>query len=344
MFETDYTLTQIISQVEMVDVKALRAFLFDNPSRPLIATGSGGCESSGNYLALLYGIRGGVATAVTPYTLNSLSDSALQSAKLVLISKGGRNNDAVAATRRFLKANPAETAIICFSNADTNESLQLMRKAGAPHTYIYPLTSIHEGFVSTGTVLAYFTLLTRVFQPEVNLNKYKKSPEVSYTLCQNSGSALSLNDFREIENYTLLYGSWGRPVAWNLENKLVESGLAPASVYDYRNYCHGRFIWTSSHLADSAMVLFVSPRERAIVARTRKFLPATTKLILIETEHDAPETSLDLLIRAEAFFRALSQLRNINYERPANPGRIDKRIPIHSSSPAQILKDGILCI
>lgn len=340
MFETDNTLTDTISQVETADVKALRAFLFENPSCPLIATGSGGSESSGNYLSLLYGIRGGVATAVTPYTLNAFSDSALQSAKLVLISSGGRNNDAQAATRRFLKANPANAAIVCFSDADTNESLRLMRKAGAPNTFIYQLTSIHEGFVSTGTVLAYFTLLTRVFQPEVNLNKYKKTPEVSFTLCQNDGTALSLNDFHEINNYTLLYGSWGRPVAWNLECKLVESGLASAGVYDYRNYCHGRFIWTSNHLADSAMVLFVGPRERAIVARTRKFLPATTKLIIIETEQDAPEATLDLLIRAEVFFRALSRLRNINYERPANPGRIDKRIPIHSSSPAQILKDG----
>ena len=40
-----------------------------------------------------------MATSVSPYTLNSYSDAALRTAKILLVSKGGHNNDIVFATR-----------------------------------------------------------------------------------------------------------------------------------------------------------------------------------------------------------------------------------------------------
>ena len=133
-------------------------------------------------------------------------------------------------------------------------------------------------------------------------------------------------------------------MANNLEGKLVECGLAQAGVYDYRNYCHGRFIFTSNHLEDSAIILIVTPRERDIVARTRAFLPATTKLVIIETAHDAPEASLDLLIRSTEFFHTLCSATGVNPESPKNPGRIDKRKPIWVPFMAELKKRGPLQI
>ena len=116
-------------------------------------------------------------------------------------------------------------------------------------------------------------------------------------------------------------------MAGNLEGKLVECGLASAGVYDYRYYCHGRFIYTSNHLEDSAVILLVSPRERDIVARTRGFLPPATKLVIIETEHDAPEASLDLLIRSTEFYHTVCTVTGVNPESPKNPGRLEYNLP-----------------
>ena len=338
------TLAGIVSQVGTADMTALRQFLFANPSQPLVATGSGGCESAGDFLALLYGARGGVGTSVTPYTFNSLSDSALRTAKVVLLSKGGHNNDIIAATRRSLDLNPGCTACINFSDSDRNEALKLFRKAGAPHAFVPPVHGVHDGFVSVGTSIAYFALLTKVFQPEVDLGKYGAVPEMPFSLCLNDGTPLRPDDLRGVNNYMLLHGSWGRPVAWNLEGKLVESGLASGDVYDYRNYCHGRFIWTSNHLKDSAVVLLVSPREKDIALRTRKFLPASTKLVIIETAEDAPEASLDLLIRATEFFHAACDACGVNPVSPSNPGRIDKRVPMWVPFMAEMRRNGPLSI
>lgn len=334
----------IVSQIEAADVTAIRQFLFSNPSQPLVATGSGGCESSGDFLALLYGARGGMAQAVTPYTFNSFSDNALRTAKIVLLSKGGHNNDIIAATRRALEVNPAGTASINFSDSDRNEALKLFRKAGAPNAFVPSVHGTHDGFVSVGTSIAYFALLTKVFQPGVDIWKYMEAPEKPFTFCLNDGTPLDPEDFKSVRSYVLLHGSWGRPVASNLEGKMVESGLAPAIVCDYRNHCHGRFIWESNHLDDTAVVMFISPRERDIAERTRKYLPTSTKLVLIETVEDVPEASLDLLVRATEFFRAACEATGVNPESPANPGRIDKRVPISIPFVAEMRKNGPLTL
>lgn len=344
MNRTNETLESVIPQVDAADVTSLREFLFSNPSQPLLCTGSGGCESSGDYLSLLYGARGGVATSVTPYTLNSFCDQALRSSKIVLVSKGGHNNDIVAATRRALEVNPGGTAAVNFSDSDRNDALKVFRKTGSGHPFVFPVHGTHEGFVSTGTALSYFALLTKVFQPGVNLRKYVSLPGKPFTLCLNNGSPLGPSDLSGVKNYVCLHGSWGRPVAWNLEGKLVESGLASAGIYDYRNYCHGRFIWTSNHLEDSAVVLFVSPRERDIAARTRKFLPSEAKLVIIETPHDAPEASLDLLVRATEFFHEACSACGVDHVSPANPGRIDKRVPMWVPFVSEMRKNGPLSL
>ena len=344
MTDTQNTLQAIVAQIVPADLEPVRDFLLSNPSEPLIATGSGGAETAGEFATLLYGARGGVAVSVTPYTLNSYSDEALKTAKILLISKGGHNNDIVFATRRSLDVNPGRTASLNFSDSDRNEARKLFLKAGSDKSFVIPMKDVHDGFVSTGTSLSYFALFTRIFQPDVNLEKYRTIPERPFTLCSNDGSALTPEDYRPVRNYIILHGSWGRPVASNLEGKLVECGMASAGVYDYRNYCHGRFIYTSNHLDDSAVVLLVSPREQDIVARTRAFLPPETKLVIIETGHDAPEASLDLLIRSTEFFHSACTASGVNPESPSNPGRIDKRKPMWVPFMANLKKQGPLSL
>ena len=262
MTDIKQTLQAVIDQTLSADLNPIKDFLITNPGEPLIATGSGGAETAGDFAALLYGARGGVATSVSPYTLNSYSDATLKTAKILLISKGGHNNDIVFATRRALEVNPNKTGAINFSDSDRNEARKLFLKAGSDKSYVVPMKDVHDGFVSTGTSLSYFAIFTRIFQPDVDLEKYKTLPVKPFTLCRNDGTSLSPEDFKGVHNYIALQGSWGRPVADNLEGKLVECGLAQVGVYDYRNFCHGRFIFTSNHLEDSAVILFVSPRER----------------------------------------------------------------------------------
>ena len=342
--ESILNLKALLSQAMEADVTALRQFLTTNPGQPLVATGSGGAESVADFAALLYGARGGIATAVSPYTLNAYSDEALKTSKLLLVSKGGHNNDIVFAAKRGLAVNPAGTASFTLYPGDRNEVRKAFVKAGSAQAFDIPGLSVHDAFISTQTPVMYFALLCRVFDPDVDLTKYRTAPEVPYRLERNDGTPLSPEDFKEVRSFVVLHGSWGRPVAENLEGKFVESGLAPACVVDFRNYCHGRFIFTSAHLEDSAVVMFVSPREKDIAARTRKFLPASTKLVLIETDADAPEASLDLLIRSSAFFFDLCGVTGTKWESPKNPGKIDKRQPMWVPFMAEMKRIGPLTL
>ena len=122
MTDIQQTLQAVLDQTLAADLIPIREFLFTNPSEPLIATGSGGAKTAGEFAALLYGARGGMATSVSPYTLNSFSDTTLKTAKILLVSKGGHNNDIVFATRRALEINPGKTAAVNFSDTDRNEA------------------------------------------------------------------------------------------------------------------------------------------------------------------------------------------------------------------------------
>ena len=337
-------LESLLTQAEGADVTDLRQFLAQNPEQPLLATGSGGAESVADFAALLYGARGGVATAVSPYTLNSYSNDALRTAKLLLVSKGGHNDDIVFAAKRGLGANPGATASFTLYTGDRNEVRKAFAKAGSALSFDIPDLRVHDEFVSTQTPVMYFALLCRIFDPDVDLSKYKKAPEKPYRLVRNDETELTPADFKEVKSFVLLNGSWGRPVAANLEGKLVESGHCTPCVVDFRNYCHGRFIFTSGHLDDSAVVMFVTPREKDLAERTRKFLPKSTKLVLVETEADAPEASLDLLIKSSAFFFDLCSATGTNWKSPANPGKIDKRQPMWVPFMAEMKRNGPLRI
>jgi fructoselysine-6-P-deglycase FrlB-like protein len=335
-------LKDILDQARAADVALLRRFLTSDPGQPLLATGSGGAQTVADFAALLYGARGGVATAVSPYTLNSYGDEALKTSKLLLVSKGGHNDDIVFAARRGLAVNPGATASFTLYRGERNEVRKLFSKAGSLLSFDIPCLRVHDGFVSTGTPVMYFALLCRAFDPGCDLSRYTKLPDKPFRLERNDGTELTPEDFRGVQHYVILHGSWGRPVASNLEGKLVESGLCTTGVYDYRNYCHGRFIFTSNHLEDSAVVLLVSSRERDIAERTRKFLPASAKLVVIETDADAPEASLDLLIRSSAFFFGLCGVTGTDWESPRNPGKIDKRRPMWVPFMAEMKRNGPL--
>ena len=100
----------ILDKASEFNLDGLRQFLTSDSERPLIAVGSGGMRGVADYAALLYGARNGLARAMTPLDMNSLSDETLSRVKILLLSKGGHNNDIEFAARRCLSVNPEQTA------------------------------------------------------------------------------------------------------------------------------------------------------------------------------------------------------------------------------------------
>ena len=136
---------------------------------------------------------------------------------------------------------------------------------------------------------------------------------------------------------------------------LAESGMVSAQVTDYRNFCHGRFIFASNHTrheniykrecdqdknhvlpeSDTAVILLVTPDERKIADNFRKIgyknrqvLPIETPIITIETDFKDPLAAIDLHIKASVFIDDLGENhRDNNPFSPVNYSKIDKRYP-----------------
>lgn len=260
----------------------------------------------------------------------------------ILSQAEGHNNDIAFAARRALSVNPEGSACLCLHGGERNKLKPLFAKAGASQRDFCFDSHVHDGFVSCETPLMYFAILTRVFGPASDIDAIAEPQDSGFRVESASGGALGLDSLAGVDHFTILNAGWGTPVAELLEGKLVESGWASGQVADYRNYCHGRFIFTSNHLGDSAVAMLVSPREKALSARIRSFLPKDTKVVVIETGLEGPAAGLDLAVRMTGFFEAAARRAGVNPGSPKNPGRMDKRIPMWIPFVADLKKAGPL--
>lgn len=300
-----------IELAEQADVDSLRQFLFDAPERPLIAMGHGGSHSSAAYAALLYGTNCGLGRAITPYQAKSLSDATLKSAKQLLVSKSVKNQDAVYIAKRMNAVNP-------------------------DHSYIFKLPfDVPDGFISIGGTFAYFSLLYKAFTGDADFSRkltLSSEPADNYTYRCVDG-VTTPPDLSTITQFTVLYGSYGEPVAHKMESNMTEAGLASCVISDYRDECHGRFLALSNFIqskhrpqTDCVLVLLVTPREEALCRNFLANLPGHLPIVLIRTDIASPLGAIDLLYKMSMFTSVFGeQYRRSNPNDPNNLGGFDKR-------------------
>ena len=271
-----------IELAEQADVEPLRQFLFNGPERPLIAMGHGGSHSSAAYAALLYGTNCGLGRAITPYQANFLSDATLKSAKMLLVSKSVKNQDAVYIAKRMKTVNP-------------------------DHSYIFKLPfDVPDGFISIGGTFVYISLLYKAFTGDVDFShRLALSSESTDNFTYRCVDGVTTPpDLSTISQFTVLFGSYGEPVAHKMESNMTEAGLASCVISDYRDECHGRFLSLSNFIqsehrlqSDCALVLLVTPREEDVCRNFLKCLPSHQPIVLIRTDIDTPLGFIDLLYK-----------------------------------------------
>ena len=309
-----------LEQAERTDVSKLRDFLLTEPERPMIATGQGGSLPPAEYAALLYSSHCSIGKAMSCYDTHSVSDTAMQNAKLLLISKGGGNIDVKAFKKRAESLNKQY-----FHMLSTG-------KLG----FEFP-----DGFISIPNVITNFALLYKAFTGDADIvSKLALSqvPEENYMYrTVTDPDSKSVPALSEIRHFHVCYGSFGKPVAYNIESDMAEAGLVACMPTDYRNICHGRFLSISNFVKseeypqnDVALILLVTPREEEVCKNLLKFMPPQTPVVVIRTDFTSPLASLDLLYKANRFIADLGEKHlGVNPNDPENYGKIDKVAPIH---------------
>lgn len=303
-------LADTIKWAEKHDVTRLAKFLFEeNKETPLVCIGSGGSFSACHYAAQLYQQRNGVlAQAMTPLQLMYAGRDIIRDCKLLFLSASGKNKDILNAIKYGVKYN--EAGMMSLTLRKNNPTEELLQQYPKVQRWSEDIPTEKDGFLATNSLVATFTLLSRSYD----------SVPVSKGISQNGTYSKNYEfDLSAIQNFLVLYGAAGEPVAWDIESKLTEAALGSALLSDYRNFGHGRHHWFAKRKENSCIIALISPVEKELAIKTIKSLPVDVPVIYIETDLESPQASIDMLLKAFNFVRDLGAARGIDPGRPGVP-------------------------
>lgn len=305
-------LSETIRWAEQQDVTRLAQFLFaENKQIPLVCIGSGGSLSACHYAVQLYQQRNGVlAQAMTPLQLMYAGYNIIRSSKLLFLSASGKNKDILSAIKYGVKYN--ETGMMSLTLRKNNPTEELLEQYPKVQRWCENIPSEKDGFLATNSLLATFTLLCKA----ACASKYQDS---RFKLNDLQPETFNLN-LSVIQNFIVMYGATGEPVAWDIESKLTEAALGSALLSDYRNFGHGRHHWFDKRGENSCIIALVTPVERELAYKTIGCLPKSVPVIYIETELDGPQASIDMLLKAFRFVNDLGEAVALTPGKPGVPG------------------------
>ena len=336
----EYSLNQISSALEWAekqDVDRLRKFFMDGANVPLYCFSSGGASSALEYAALLYECNQGMSKPLTPLMMASISDEALKRAKILIVTGDGDGWDEKYTSKRASIVNPQGTCAIVRDSGKDNYVVNTLKKV-TTNWFVYKWLTQHGSFIATVETMCKFGLFYKTFTNDADIVS-KLNIDITPSHCFSYAPRVegAIPKLQEVKNYIVLYSGWSKPVATDFECKMIEGGFASVQLCDYRNFCHGRFIFLSKHLADSALVLFLTPREQqfakdlileSITWRDKTdVFPKNTPIIKIETEFDNPLATIDLMIKMQVCFNEIAKDFGDEPCDPKNPSVIDKRFP-----------------
>lgn len=305
-------LQDTIKWAEKQDVTRLAKFLFAEDKRvPLVCIGSGGSLSACHYAAMLYKQRNGVlAEAMTPLQLMYAGRDIIRDSKLLFLSASGKNKDILNAIKYGVKYN--EAGMMSLTLRKNNLSEELIEKYPKVQRWCEDIPSDKDGFLATNTLAATFTLLCKAAECLSDVSGFNYQGSGTYTKNYEY-------DLACVQNFLVLYGANGEPVAWDIESKLTEAALGSALLSDYRNFGHGRHHWFSKKGDNSCIIALITPVERELAYKTIGCLPKDVPVIFIETELETSAASIDLLLKAFRFVNDLGVARGIDPGRPGVP-------------------------
>lgn len=330
---------EVLAFADGLDISKFNKWIKKNNNLPLICIGNGGKHTS--YPALLYEMMSSVARTVTPLEFASISPAAIQNSKILLLSSGGKNQDIIYAAQRALNYAFSENiACLTFNDEDSNKVVKLLN---GKNVFVYknPYT---DGFISIRSKILTDVILYRAFSGRDSISQFIKN-ERKYDYRINVRGILP--NPKDIKHYSVLYSSYGEPVAHDIESTMTESGIASVQICDYRNYCHGRFIFGSNHPQETCMVLLITPRERELAKRIREnVLPSNIPIVEITTERNDALATIELLLDSMYFiFDVVERYHGVNPNSPQNLSGIDKRFPISGVKfLSELSNSGEMCI
>lgn len=293
-----------------IDITELRQGFEDIMNASTFVVGSGGSFSACHMFAVLQQFRGTFSKPVTPLELHHSRDS-IRNSNVVFLSASGRNSDILFACDQAVKHDPRNIFGVCMTRKTKLASLS--KNYSISNIIEFDCPAGKDGFLATNSLIAYFTLLTRLFGFTVG----------DITLGLTTEESNSLIDFVQKLNqdFTLivLYAGWGQPVAIDIESKFTEAGLGNILFSDFRNFGHGRHNWFDKKHKQSAIVALITPEDANLADKTLNLLPSHIPRLKLSTKHSHAVGTIDVLIKSFYLVNAVGDKVKIDPGRPGVP-------------------------
>ncbi len=168
------------------NVDGLRSFFAEDPQNV-------------DYAALLYEKYQGMAKAISPLSMSAVSDDALRTAKILLMTSHG-DLDANYVARRAAKVNPTNTCAIVREEYD-NDVVKVLRKANS-RWFAYDWLSQEKPFIATVDTVCKFGLFYKAFTNGGNiLGKLNICTKTSPCFTYSPRVEGNIPELRNIRNY-----------------------------------------------------------------------------------------------------------------------------------------------
>lgn len=295
-----------------LDIVPLTKFVAQAHGSLLVAVGAGGSFTTVELARLLHEERGGTAVAHTPLSfIQSKTD--LRNAYVVIFTASGNNRDVLATYEAATKRETQGILIICGRKGSKIEK----KAAGCERTILFaePLPAGKDGYLATNSLAAFCALTVRAFG--------YPAPTAAQVIDTSDSAPRRWQAMKLPQGdsyYLALFGGWGRPAATDFESKFSEAGLGGVMLADYRHFAHGRHNWLDKRGEHSTVVAFLTPDTLSLAKKTLALLPASTRVIKIETSDDGPLGALALLIDVFRLVAVVGRRVGIDPGRPGVPG------------------------
>lgn len=300
-----------------IDVTPLSKFVAQARGSLLVAVGAGGSFTSVEFARLLHEERGGTGLSHTPLSfLQSKTD--IRNAYVIIFTASGNNRDVLATYESTVRREPQGILIVCGKKHSKIER----KSKGCERTIVfsYAFPAGRDGYLATNSLVVFAVFVLRAFG--------HRPPTVEQVL-DNSATAPRRWEGMKLpagpSYYLALFGGWGRPAATDFESKFSEAGLGGVMLADYRHFAHGRHNWIDKRGEESTIVAFLTPDSTELAKRTLALLPASTRIIKLETRLDGPLGALALLLEVFRLTAHVGKRVGIDPGRPGIPsygGRI----------------------
>lgn len=290
---------------------------------PVYLVGSGGSLSACHFAVMLLNSKGKFARAITPLELFYLRET-LSNSTIIFISASGKNYDIKFGYKLAIEEEPKRIGIITMKKS--NPLVDLATKNGITSTFSFSLPSGKDGFLATNSLIAFYLIFNNAITDEkINTSLLDKNLKKAINNFVNSN--------KDNCTYTVLYSSWNKSVALDIESKCSEAGLSPILISDYRNFGHGRHNWFDKK-RNSAIIALSNEEDFFLAEKTLKLIPNYIPKLFLKTKKLNSLGSIDLLIKSFLLINELGIKNNID---PGKPGVPDYGSKLYNLSYSSLL-------